>query len=251
MQHSSPSFDPHVTLFTLPSTSLSTDQLVSLTRSVVESTKDKVALQVGQVTVGDTFHQSIFLTFSATPELTSLRTKLLKALRAPSSLTPTSASPHFPHASLYYGSGTQEDKHHVVMQMMDARVLDIQFDGGGNSNVEVTGLPKGVEFEGVWVVDTGTTKGPHPSEWKLLHKETFGASQVAPPTSAGMNGASSASATMAANTSTNGASSMTTTAASGSPKSEVISAPPTTKGKGGPPPVKVAPNGTFSLQILR
>lgn len=103
------------------------------------------------------------------------------------------------------------------MHMMDARVLDIQFDEGGQSNVEVTGLGKSVAFDSLWIVDTGDDKESKPSEWKLIHKESFGAkgataakkvaaadepvataADVAASVEANGNGASSASATVAA-----------------------------------------------------
>lgn len=74
-------------------------------------------------------------------------------------------SPHFPHASLYYGDGSAEDKHHVVASLMDARAVDIS----NNGTVEVSHLgPEGVQFDAVWIVNIG---GKNPSDWKVLHKE--------------------------------------------------------------------------------
>jgi hypothetical protein len=175
-QHNSPQFDPHVTLFTLPSTSSTTEQLIKTTKSVLTGAS-AVTLTPGTVQVGDNYHQSVFLTLQPTEALTSLRTKLAKAVKAPSSAlaSPSStAPPHFPHASLYYGNGTRDDRHHIIMHMLDQRVLDIQFDKDGNSNVEVTGL-KTVELDSLWIVDTGESKESTPSEWKLLLKESFGA----------------------------------------------------------------------------
>ncbi|KAF8308304.1 hypothetical protein DL93DRAFT_2087058 [Clavulina sp. PMI_390] len=175
-RHHGPSFPAHVTLFSLPSTSKTNDALIQATKSTLATSSPGtvITLAQGQVTIGETFHQSVFLALKPTQPLTSLRTALLKATGA----STKTESANFPHASLYYGDGSSEDKHHVVAHLMDAQKVDIALDG----TLEVSSLPaEGVSFDAVWIMDIG---GKNPSDWKVIHKEPLSGSKASDPATA-------------------------------------------------------------------
>lgn len=167
--HGSLTFPPHVTLFSLAKTDGTVDELAKVTQAVIAEVKAPISLEEAGVQVGETFHQSVYLALQPTEELTILRANLLKAIGAPAN----TESPAFPHASLFYGEGSNEDKHHVVAKMMDARAVDICHDG----SIEVTGLESRLELTEVWIVNIAT---PQPADWEVLHKLALAGAEVAP-----------------------------------------------------------------------
>ena len=145
------------------------EELIKLTQPVVAEVRAPISVEQAGVTVGETFHQSVYLALNLTPELRTIRANLLKAVGAPADLE----SPAFPHASLYYGDGSSEDKHRVVVQMMDAGTLDIL----GNGSIEVTRLGPRFELTEVWIVDIVSQQ---PASWKVLHKQALAGGELAP-----------------------------------------------------------------------
>jgi len=144
------------------------EELIKITQPVVAEARAPISVEQAGVTVGETFHQSIYLTLNLTAELRTIRANLLKAVGAPADLE----SPGFPHASLYYGDGSSEDKHHVVVQMKDAGALDILGDG----SIEVTRLGPRFELTEVWIVDIVSQQ---PASWKVLHKQALAGGELA------------------------------------------------------------------------
>jgi hypothetical protein len=167
--HNSPTFPPHVTLFSLKNTDKTVEEFAKVTQAVIDEVKAPISLEEAGVQVGETFHQSVYLALKPTDELTILRANLLEAVGAPAD----TESPAFPHASLYYGEGSKEDKHHVVAQMLDACAVDIRHDG----LIEVTGLESRLELTEVWIVNIATAQ---PADWEVLHKLALSGAEVAP-----------------------------------------------------------------------
>ena len=166
--YNSPTFYPHVTLFSLKDTDKTGEALVKLTHPVVAAFKSPISLEQAGVQVGETYHQSVYLALSPADELTTLREDLLKALGAPAG----TGSSAFPHASLYYGEGSKDAKSDVVTQMMEAGTVDINKKGV----IEITGLEPRFDFTEIWIVNIANE---HPDSWKVLHKEPLGSEELA------------------------------------------------------------------------
>jgi len=167
-KHNSPTFHPHVPLFSLNQTDKTVEELAKAMKPVVAGVKSPISLEEAGVQVGATFHQSVYLALKPVPELTALRDSLLRAVNPPAE----TESGAFPHAPLYYGAGSNEDKHHVVAQMMDACTVDIRHDG----LIEVTGLQSRLDLSEVWIVHIASE---HPESWKVLHKEAIAGAEIA------------------------------------------------------------------------
>lgn len=101
-----------------------------------------------------------------------------------------------------------QDKHHLVMQMMDARILDISSEG----KIEVSEVAQNeFHFDSIQIVDIVTRE---PKDWKVLHTERLRgtnpgapALQVTPPAPS-----ESASPTASGSPKSNGASTTTAVA---------------------------------------
>lgn len=105
-EHNSPTFQPHVTLFTLPSEPVAkpTDKLISSTKSIVKKVVAPLTLEQDEVKVGETYHQSVFLKLKENENVNKLRKDLMKSV----GVTDDTITHDYPHASLYYGNGSAD-----------------------------------------------------------------------------------------------------------------------------------------------
>jgi len=159
--HNGPTFHPHVTLVSLDIKDKSLEELKGITHTVVAASAfvSPISLDQEGVQVGDTFHQSVYLALNPTEELMKLRSNLLNALGTPAN----PETPAFPHASLYYGEVSKDDKLRLVTQMT---LLDTRGDGA----VVVKRLNSRLDLTQVWIVDI---IADDPASWVVLHKEAI------------------------------------------------------------------------------
>ncbi|KDQ11708.1 hypothetical protein BOTBODRAFT_189691 [Botryobasidium botryosum FD-172 SS1] len=145
-KHSSPTFEPHITLVTLPSDANAAipnfDNLSSF-----EITFQPVA-------AGQTFFQSVLIPIPASPELLDLRVSACDALKVP-------FQPYFPHLSLYYGDVSDEERETIIKELHADGTAQIGTDG----NASVAGI-QGFRVHELWVVKC---EGK-PEEWEVLEK---------------------------------------------------------------------------------
>ena len=166
--HNSPTFPPHVELFSL-NTDKTIEEFVEITQPVVDEARAPISLQQAGVRVGDTFHRSVYLALVPSIELTTLRSNLLNALGVPADME----RPVFPHLALYYGEGSKDGKYDVVYQMMESCTVDIMKNG----MIEVAGL-ESLGLTEMWIVDIRTED---PAGWMVLHKQALIGSELAIP----------------------------------------------------------------------
>ena len=163
-QHNSPTFPPHVELFSL-NTDKTIEEFVEITQPVVDEARAPISLQQAGVKVDQT---SVYLALKPSTELETLRSNLLKALGAPAD----TESPAFPHLSLYYGEGPMRNKYEVVARMVDSRTVDVWNDG----MLEVEGL-ESLGLTEIWIMDIRTED---PASWMVYHKQDLIRSELAP-----------------------------------------------------------------------
>lgn len=150
-----PSFQSHVTLVSVPSStplpfpSLHLDKFPPLT------------LDCLNVQTGETYFQSVLIAIGLSPELQALHDSIRQSLDKP---LPPGAS-FFPHVSLFYGGSSQEYKQTLVQGLFDDGTA-VRLDGHG---VAVAGVSK-IHVNEVWLI---RSEGP-PEEWEIIEKWKLG-----------------------------------------------------------------------------
>jgi len=148
-KHSSPTFEPHITLVSLPSDSDSSiPHLNNLTSFEVTFLP---------IAAGHTFFQSVLIPIPASPELLDLRVSTCDALKVP-------FQPYFPHFSLYYGDVSNEEREAIIAELHTDGTAQIGTDG----NTRVAGI-QGFRVDELWVV---RCEG-RPEEWEVLEKRAM------------------------------------------------------------------------------
>jgi 2'-5' RNA ligase len=140
-QHSSPSFEPHLTL--VGSFEMDLDKLVLATKKLA-SDLHSFKIELGEVSLSTTYFQAVFVRAKASAELMDLNLKFKKSLQLPENV-------FMPHLSLWYDASLDMKKRFVVA-----------------SNINLTAN----EFIADKIIIVPAV--PDPKDWKHLAEIKFG-----------------------------------------------------------------------------
>lgn len=146
--HKSPPFEPHITLFSLPS-----DTPLPLSLGNIS----KFPIRYKAVQSGETFFQSVLITLEKTDDLCTLHDALRISLEYPL----RDGESYFPHLSLYYGDVPMAHKERIVAEL----AYDGIVQGTPGQDLKVGGRD-GFEVSEIWVV---RTEG-NPNDWPVLDR---------------------------------------------------------------------------------
>jgi len=155
-----PSFDPHLTLASVPSSTALSDLVAA-----IPSEQHPVPVYFKSLDVGDKYFMSVYVAVHHTPELEMLRAHLREHLG-------DRAVPTIPHMSLYYIDEEDHEEREKAAQELRQKGRAVAHDGGLTLNWAAE-IPSDVlsGFDGaeIWVV---RCEGPVP-EWEVVKKITL------------------------------------------------------------------------------
>jgi len=161
-QHGSPIFQPHITLFTVPSSpsiSLAEPEKLLPPKSDLPIS---VPIIFKRVCTGATFFQSVFIELELGHDSGVLQAMYDGAfIRNQGLVKDGGKPPYHPHLSLYYGTPSIEEKEAIVANLEKDGVIDAT-----SSPVEVAGVQGGFDVNEIWIV---RCEGPVEG-WEVLHR---------------------------------------------------------------------------------
>jgi len=169
-EHTSPLFQPHITLHSLPSsTSISPDAILPPKSELPSS----IPIKFNKVCTGKTFFQSVLIELQLTEgdELDRLHRQVVDRNRAAFEISSGGSGdktilnpslPYYPHISLFYGNPSMEVKEEIVKSLIARYVATLT---GSDPPVAVAGVTS-FEVVSIWIV---RTDGPV-EIWEVLKK---------------------------------------------------------------------------------
>ncbi|KAG9010492.1 hypothetical protein FRB94_010257 [Tulasnella sp. JGI-2019a] len=168
-KHSSPVFQPHITLLALPSDSPITSDAILPPLSELPAT---IPITFNKVCAGQSYFQSVLVELeikdgSTLDELYKATLKknegLVKGEDASSELGGRFLRPFYPHLSLYYGEVSAEVRSAIIKGLVDEGKVQ---PAGVHSPLTIVGVEGGFQVTDIWVVKCdGPTR-----DWQVLEK---------------------------------------------------------------------------------